>query len=497
MNSFFKLTLSSLLLSSSLVTAEELDLDSIALQAHLLGTQELSVTGEFAQYDFVGVETAFDWTFSTANGTVYQLQGKEPSATDVFGWKQVTVTPSEASWYMSYLGDWDNDGDGRFDWLLVGNGSNAVYKLAGVTDSGNFAYSSKINVPYSVSGDKTKITFGDENTPQLSVTYPTSGDIAVHVEQTNGSSYMDYYEDSIVGNIDGQALEVLYSEGNPTEFSIGTTKITYIYNADETINFKFYSNNLLEFESSNVATKKVTNLSDEDFRALVIVLFAMMREQKKDYDDAYTIQMFMYSLLTHEAIREVLNIETVTTDEPPTDEPSTTEDIPEGVITIHIINFANNLEDYWQGYYLTYDQCSAVYTESSYYQIEIGPATVSCLYTDDGDYKGNRVWNIDGDSNSRFTTVLQEPYISMSRSTDTFHSSATIKNGKYSSFKNDIISDGDYIDEYILHIDEDSMNLYFYTDYIELYQAKFKADGKLSQFCTITESGELLSCENY
>ncbi len=155
MNSYTRLTLNLLLLSSILLYAE----GDLNLQVHLLATQELAVSGEFSQYDFIGVESAFDWTFTTPSGVVYQLQGNAPTANDVFGWKKVTVTPNEASWYMSYLGDWDSDGNSKFDWILVSNGSNAVYKLSGVTDSGNFAYSSKIDVPYTVSNDKTKISF--------------------------------------------------------------------------------------------------------------------------------------------------------------------------------------------------------------------------------------------------------------------------------------------------------------------------------------------------
>jgi hypothetical protein len=76
-----------MLASINLSAADGFDLSASSLRALLLTTQQLSVSGECSKYDFTNVSTAFDWTFTTANGTVYQLQGTTPTNKDVFGWK--------------------------------------------------------------------------------------------------------------------------------------------------------------------------------------------------------------------------------------------------------------------------------------------------------------------------------------------------------------------------------------------------------------------------
>ncbi len=101
-------------------------------------------TGTFTMYDFEGVPNAFDWVFVASDGSVYQLQGSEPTDNDVFGWKRVAVTPTidHNSWNMIYLGDFDYDGDSRFDWVLYQNQDETkqIYKLAGVSRDGTFVY---------------------------------------------------------------------------------------------------------------------------------------------------------------------------------------------------------------------------------------------------------------------------------------------------------------------------------------------------------------------
>jgi len=47
---------------------------------------------------------------------------------------------------MSYLGDYDADGDSRFDWIVIDLSTKAVYKLEGVTKEGNFKYSDNIEI---------------------------------------------------------------------------------------------------------------------------------------------------------------------------------------------------------------------------------------------------------------------------------------------------------------------------------------------------------------
>lgn len=78
---------------SSAAAETVFDANRTKLQAYLLSTGTFDISGEFSQYDFPDVDTAFDWTFTTPAGSVYQLQGIAPSQNDVFGWKAVSVTP--------------------------------------------------------------------------------------------------------------------------------------------------------------------------------------------------------------------------------------------------------------------------------------------------------------------------------------------------------------------------------------------------------------------
>lgn len=196
---------------------------------------------------------------------------------------------------------------------------------------------------------------GDDTTaaePKIEVSYPESGEIVARVNQSDGDAYLNYYGSSIdditkiLGNIEGKPVEVLYDDGFPSEVSVDQTKILYTYSTDETIDYKYYYNDTLESESSNVPitkssnladedskgnqTKKtgeaigykyfyndilesrsssvVSNLSDEDFKALIVVLFSIARGQK-GYIEQYGIQSFMYMLLTDEGIRKILHIQ--------------------------------------------------------------------------------------------------------------------------------------------------------------------------------------------
>ncbi|NPA64097.1 MAG: hypothetical protein GXO16_03900, partial [Epsilonproteobacteria bacterium] len=126
--------------------------------------------GTFTRYDFAGVQSAFDWVFITNDKIVYQLQGKEPSDQDVFGWKRVDVSPKidENSWNMIYIGDFDNDGDSRFDWVLYLNrqDTDQIYKLAGVSRQGTFEYE-KID-DLVVHMDGSEVTFASSDAVQWS-----------------------------------------------------------------------------------------------------------------------------------------------------------------------------------------------------------------------------------------------------------------------------------------------------------------------------------------
>lgn len=146
--------------------AIDLDSDILALSQYLYSTKSFQMAGIFAQFDFENVDKAFDWVFVTPNGDVYQLQGNKPTENNLFGWKKVgdgyevsyeyfkdwlpgqyeKVVFDENSWIMVKLDDWDDDGNGKFDWLLFKNLNNegdftdVIYKLDGVTESGNFRY---------------------------------------------------------------------------------------------------------------------------------------------------------------------------------------------------------------------------------------------------------------------------------------------------------------------------------------------------------------------
>jgi len=131
----------------SLITANILlagSLSAVELNTHLESTKTYDINGTFASYDFAEAEAAFDWAFVMANGTAFQLQGIAPTETSVFGWKAVDVNPTitSSSWNMIYLEDWDQDGDTKFDWVLIKNEleTSLIYKLGGANENGNFIY---------------------------------------------------------------------------------------------------------------------------------------------------------------------------------------------------------------------------------------------------------------------------------------------------------------------------------------------------------------------
>lgn len=139
---------------------EEPDLEETVANA-LIAKGSYTIFGTFGQHDFEGVPSAFDWAFTTNGGTSFQLQGKAATANDVFGWKIADIPPPTAMWYMFPL-DSDVDGDGslKFDWVLAYTDMNdkQVYKLTGVSGTGDFLYSDVIDVDYTVSGDTILFT---------------------------------------------------------------------------------------------------------------------------------------------------------------------------------------------------------------------------------------------------------------------------------------------------------------------------------------------------
>ncbi len=124
----------------------------------LMNATSYELAGTFGQHDFAPLNDndPFDWAFTTANGIVYQLKGKALTQDNPFGWLKVDVAVPTPAWYMFQLND-DVDGDGttRYDWVLLSANmqNKAVYKLAGVTDEGNFKYSNKLNIDYTINAN--------------------------------------------------------------------------------------------------------------------------------------------------------------------------------------------------------------------------------------------------------------------------------------------------------------------------------------------------------
>lgn len=130
---------------------------AVPLEELLKNRGSYTVDGTFGQHDFENVPSAFDWVYQTAEGEMFQLQGRAPSENDLFGWKEVYGITLIPQWKMIYLGsDIDGDGSTKFDWIVVGIHTDAVYKLAGVRDNGTFQYSEKLNIHYVIKNETVR-----------------------------------------------------------------------------------------------------------------------------------------------------------------------------------------------------------------------------------------------------------------------------------------------------------------------------------------------------
>jgi hypothetical protein len=141
-----------------------------ALVTALKATASYDITGKYANQDMNadGDSTdASDWTFTfVSNNATYQLLGTTASDANPFGWASTTATPATASYYMVNLGDWDNDGNTRYDWIVVST-SGSVYKLKGANATTNsFEYETNTdgsvktyNVTATIDTTTNKITF--------------------------------------------------------------------------------------------------------------------------------------------------------------------------------------------------------------------------------------------------------------------------------------------------------------------------------------------------
>jgi hypothetical protein len=126
--------------ASMTVTVAETAVTEDALVTALKATGSYDITGKYANQDMNadGDKTdASDWTFTfVSNNATYQLLGADASDANPFGWASTTETPATASYYMVNLGDWDADGNTRYDWIVVST-SGAVYKLKGANATTN------------------------------------------------------------------------------------------------------------------------------------------------------------------------------------------------------------------------------------------------------------------------------------------------------------------------------------------------------------------------
>jgi len=149
--------------SSSSSSSSSTALPGVTSYESFLSGKTFSVSGIFGSYDFsdgyAEGASAFDWAFA-AGDVVFQLQGNAPSDSNVFGWKQVAITPPKAAWYMFATGeDIDSDGSAKFDWILVSPDFSMALKLEGVNAEGTFEYSTPLSIEYTISNDGKEVTF--------------------------------------------------------------------------------------------------------------------------------------------------------------------------------------------------------------------------------------------------------------------------------------------------------------------------------------------------
>ncbi|MEA2111360.1 MAG: hypothetical protein U9P71_04865 [Campylobacterota bacterium] len=127
----------------------------------LVSQESYMIGGSFGRHDFAGVESSFDWAFTTPRGSSFQLQGIPATSGDVFGWAAADIPTPTPAWYMFALNvDIDDDGTMKFDWILASTDMNnkMVFKLSGVSGTGEFLYSDRINVNYSISNGEIFFT---------------------------------------------------------------------------------------------------------------------------------------------------------------------------------------------------------------------------------------------------------------------------------------------------------------------------------------------------
>ena len=220
----------------------------------LLQQTNYTVLGTFAPYDFEpkGDNSPFDWVFTMlSNGKSYQLQGVAPTPQSVFGWKEVSIVPPSPQWYMFQLnGDIDGDGSKKFDWILsaANPATPASYKLEGVSDSGTFQYSDKLNIDYRVEG--TTITTGAVGT----FVYNPDAYDTVEIPKTCSKQVID---DGVTVTESSQTEGAIAYDCHDDEYSlVGIDSLT-ITNIVETETVSFLTSNGIVISGTSTANAKL------------------------------------------------------------------------------------------------------------------------------------------------------------------------------------------------------------------------------------------------
>ena len=136
------------------------------IEDYLKSKKSFKISGEFAAYDFNhnGKIDPNDWTFKfIGDNRVFRLLGKTPTNEDVFGWQEVNIIPNSPNYYMAYLGDWNGDGDSRFDWIILSTDGSRIYKLYGAKEDHTFEYSNRLNITATISNNFIYINTWDES----------------------------------------------------------------------------------------------------------------------------------------------------------------------------------------------------------------------------------------------------------------------------------------------------------------------------------------------
>lgn len=243
--------------------------------ANELSARTYTVAGTFGQYDFPEAQQAFDWAFTSPDGAVYQLQGIPPTDESVFGWKSVNIPSPVPAWYMLYLeSDVDGDGTTKFDWVLVDTAGQAVYKLAGVTAAGTFAYSDPIAITATLAGDKKQIVFADLSNSSASSSSSASGNGELNFDTAGTYDLSHYFFPPSSRSMSYNYAE--YSNYSGT-MSFGAPEssgeTTYYFNVSGSTVFETSSDGDTD-ETNTILSDRIENLDNDTAQTITSIRYA-------------------------------------------------------------------------------------------------------------------------------------------------------------------------------------------------------------------------------